>query len=949
MSLRRRLFLLLGGLICLLLVGQWLLFRSLTRAVTDDVRTVAFRVGEEILSGFSYRTESHPRSKTPDDSPDGSEPPTETHVVVVTSGAEAEAGAAAWTALAEPVPGDDPQRVMVRREIHFESPGPAEAGTAVVAGAEVGTSGPHLRQIVLETDAARDVLFVRGPAMKRRIPIPNAEVASTLDRFGTQLLLGNLALLAGGLLAAAVMAHRLTRPLADLTEAAERLGSGELGAAVDLRGAARADEVGRAITAFNRMSTRLAELDRENRRLASAEHLSELGEVARGLAHSLRNPLNALGLAIEQVGAPAEVVEGSRRQIRRMDGALRSFLALASAGSAQAEPVDVAQLAREVALEALQDGAGRVGIDVETVTSSGGPGALCVSAVPAELKAVLQALVVNAVEASPAGGRVTLRLAPGETGGVRIQVDDQGAGVPDEVRGRLFEPHVTTKPHGSGMGLFLAHRLVTGRYAGDLRLAPRGADHRRHDGHRSTSATAGDERRTTARRRGRGGPAPAPRRAPRHRGLQRRRAGSVAEAVRELGRAPIDLVISDWRLPDGDGGALLARVRAQYPDLGFVMVTAYGTIARAVEAIRAGADDYLAKPFEAQALQLAIDRTLARRRLERENRRLAAEIGERNQLVDLLGRSAAMHTLFARVERLAGTQATILLTGESGTGKELAARALHQLSARSSQPFVAVNCAAIPEGLLESEFFGVERGAFTGADRTRAGSFEAADAGTLFLDEIGELPLALQPKLLRALQEGKVSRVGASAEIAVDVRVVAATNRDLLAEIAAGRFRQDLYYRLNVVPLALPPLRERREDIALLAEHFAARAARRHGLAQARFPAAVRKALIEYAWPGNVRELANVVERLTLLADAGEVQLEDLPPELSGRPQGEGGFRLPAQGLSWEAHEREALRQALDLSGGNRARAARLLDLPYKAFLYRLEKHGLAEPETLGS
>ncbi|MDQ1349423.1 MAG: hypothetical protein QG573_2802, partial [Acidobacteriota bacterium] len=412
----------------------------------------------------------------------------------------AAAGAAGvtWTEAVASPPDGEPQRFVLRRELHLQTPGPAAEGAGEKtaepdvpsAAGEAESSGPHLRKMVLETDAARDVLFVRGPATQRRIPIPNAEVASTLDRFGSRLLLGNLALLAAGLLAAAVMAHRLTRPLADLTEAAERLGSGELGAAVDLQGAARADEVGRAITAFNRMSTRLAELDRENRRLASAEQLSELGEVARGLAHSLRNPLNALGLAIEQLGAlapaaaepgsmwsaaPAEVVEGSRRQIRRMDGALRSFLALASAGSAQAEPVDLLQLAREVALEALQDGAGRVGIDVETVTSSGGPGALCVSAVAAELKAVLQALVVNAVEASPAGGRVTLRLAPGETGGVRIQVNDQGAGVPDEVRGRLFEPHVTTKSHGSGMGLFLAHRLVTGRYAGDLRLAPRGA------------------------------------------------------------------------------------------------------------------------------------------------------------------------------------------------------------------------------------------------------------------------------------------------------------------------------------------------------------------------------------------------------------------------------------------------------------------------------------------
>jgi len=418
-------------------------------------------------------------------------------------------------------------------------------------------------------------------------------------------------------------------------------------------------------------------------------------------------------------------------------------------------------------------------------------------------------------------------------------------------------------------------------------------------------------------------------------------AATIAEADAELARAPVDLVISDWRLPDGDGGALLARTRAEHPETGFVMVTAYGTIARAVEAVRAGADDYLAKPFEAQALTLAVERTLERRALARENRRLAEEIGARDRLIDLVGRSAAMRRLFAQVERLAATQATILLTGESGTGKELAARALHQLSPRRDKPFVAVNCAAIPEGLVESEFFGVERGAYTGADRARAGRFEAAHGGTLFLDEIGELPLALQPKLLRALQEGKVQRVGGAAEIAVDVRVLAATNRDLAAEVAASRFRQDLFYRLNVVPLQLPPLRERREDIPLLVEHFAAHAARRHGVPSPRIGPKVARALFEYAWPGNVRELANAIERLTLLAEAGEARLEDLPGEMLARPSGAGPFRLPPQGISWDEHERDMLKQAMALAAGNRARAAKLLDLPYKAFLYRLEKHGL--------
>jgi two-component system NtrC family response regulator len=423
-------------------------------------------------------------------------------------------------------------------------------------------------------------------------------------------------------------------------------------------------------------------------------------------------------------------------------------------------------------------------------------------------------------------------------------------------------------------------------------------------------------------------------------------AGSFAEAVAELERAPVDLVISDWKLPDGDGSALLAHLAERHGETGFVMVTAYGTIARAVEAVRAGADDYLAKPFERQALILALSRTLERRRLARENRRLAEEIGERDRLVELIGRSAAMQALYARVGKLAATDATVLLTGESGTGKELAARALHQLSARRARPFVAVNCAAVPENLLESEFFGVERGAFTGADRTRAGRFELAHGGTLFLDEIGELPLALQPKLLRALQEGRVTRVGGTREIAVDVRLVAATNRDLAAEAAAGRFRQDLYYRLAVVPLELPPLRARREDVPLLAEHFAARAARRHGVRLPKLGPAVLRRLIEYAWPGNVRELANVVERLVLLAEEGELRERDLPDEVAGRrgerAPGEGDFRLPPSGLRWDDHERELLRQALDLAAGNRARAARLLDLPYKAFLYRLEKHGLA-------
>jgi signal transduction histidine kinase len=488
MPLRRRLFLLLGGLICLLLVGQGLLFRSLSQAVNEDVRTVALRVGEEILSGFSYRMEAGseasgaaitPAGAAGSGSSEGRGRPADAQdagrmqVFVLQ-------GDAVDPALREPgsaTTGQGAKRRTIRREIHFR--GAESAGANLVVGAAPvpesgGSAGeePLRQRIVLETDAARDLLFVRGPAVERTIPIPQAAIASTLDRFGSQLLLGNLALLALGLAAAAVVAHRLTRPLASLAEAAERLGEGELGVvahqAVPVE---RDDEVGRAIASFNRMSTRLADLDRENRRLASAEQLSELGSVARGLAHSLRNPLNALGLAIEQAGAPGEVVESSRRQIRRMDGALRSFLALASAGSAQTERVDLGQLAREVALEALQDSGGRVRIDVAVDRPADGGSECAVEGVPAELKAALQALVVNAVEASPPGGSVHIRLDRVE-GRARIAVEDEGAGLPEAVRARLFEPHVTTKPHGSGMGLFLAHRLVTGRFAGTLTLEP---------------------------------------------------------------------------------------------------------------------------------------------------------------------------------------------------------------------------------------------------------------------------------------------------------------------------------------------------------------------------------------------------------------------------------------------------------------------------------------------
>ena len=338
--------------------------------------------------------------------------------------------------------------------------------------------------------------------------------------------------------------------------------------------------------------------------------------------------------------------------------------------------------------------------------------------------------------------------------------------------------------------------------------------------------------------------------------------GSVDAALADLAAAPVDLVMSDWKLPGRDGMELLTEVKARFPETAFLMATAY---------------DYLTKPFERAALLLAVERTLRSRRLVDENRRLSEEVRDRDRLVDLVGKSPSMERLYRQVEKLAGTDATVLLAGESGTGKELAARALHALSRRRTGPFVAVNAAAIPETLVESEFFGAEKGAYTGAYQLRKGKLEQAQGGTLFLDELGELPMSMQPKLLRALQEGVVTRIGGAAEIATDARILAATNRDLAQEVAAGRFREDLYYRLNVVSVTLPPLRERREDIPLLVRHFVARTERRYGIRVEPFPAALLARMVDHAWPGNVRELANVVERLVLLSEGGRVSEGDLP------------------------------------------------------------------------
>jgi len=419
-------------------------------------------------------------------------------------------------------------------------------------------------------------------------------------------------------------------------------------------------------------------------------------------------------------------------------------------------------------------------------------------------------------------------------------------------------------------------------------------------------------------------------------GYQILEASSVTSAKQQLQQHDIDLVFSDWKLKHQNGLDLLSYILENFPEIAFVLATGHGSIAHAVDSIRAGADDYLVKPYQKETLLFAVARVCKARQLVAQNKTLEKSLTEREKLVDLVGRAPCMQQLYHKIERLADTLATVLITGESGTGKELAARALHQLSVRQNKPFVAVNCSAIPETLAEAEFFGAEKGAFTGAVKQQIGKFEFANGGTLFLDEIGELPLSVQPKLLRLLQEGQFTRIGGNQEIKVDVRLLAATNRNLEEEVKQGRFREDLFYRLNVIPIEMPPLRYRKEDIPALIKHFTAVSSRRHHLDPVDFPASLLKQLLQYPWPGNVRELGNVVERMVLMSDNGVASADEMPS--MNVTQAKNHFELPSSGVNWELHEKSCIEQAMDISSGNRTQAAKLLGLSYKAFVYRLDK-----------
>ena len=424
-----------------------------------------------------------------------------------------------------------------------------------------------------------------------------------------------------------------------------------------------------------------------------------------------------------------------------------------------------------------------------------------------------------------------------------------------------------------------------------------------------------------------------------------RAASDGAAGLERLGESPADLIICDVRMPGLDGLQFLGKYKEMGGTALVIMMSAYGDDEAALEAIRRGAYDFIAKPFRADQVLLVVRKAIEREGLRREVAQLHDELVALRAPSGIVGRSRKISQAIALADKVARHPSTVLITGESGTGKELIARHIHDASPRANRPFVAVNCAAIPEALLESELFGHAKGAFTGATAERQGLFEEAHDGTLFLDELGDLPVALQVKLLRALQEGEVRRVGDNASRGVDVRLVAATARDLEADVADGKFRADLYYRINVVRIHLPALRERTEDIPELVRHFVDRFNRRLGLHVTGVTAAAMRALVEYPWPGNVRELENVVERAMVLTDGPQLDVEQLPTLAAPVARNDGGaspLDLSVKRRTEEL-ERALIKEALDRTRGNRTRAAKVLDLSHRALLYKIRDYGLGE------
>lgn len=421
----------------------------------------------------------------------------------------------------------------------------------------------------------------------------------------------------------------------------------------------------------------------------------------------------------------------------------------------------------------------------------------------------------------------------------------------------------------------------------------------------------------------------------------------VREALAQLEKREFDLIMTDLQMQGQSGLDLLEVVLADDPQQCIIMMTAHGSVDSAVEAMRRGAFDYLEKPLERDNLILTLQRAFERIGLVRENRVLQKRVQSIATIPNMQGEHPKIKEVYRVIAKIAPSNSTVLIVGESGTGKELISRAIHEGSPRRDKPFIAINCAAIPDTLIESELFGHEKGSFTGADAREIGIFEAADGGTVFLDEIGEMNVAMQAKLLRAIQEKEIRRVGGKVNIALDVRVVSATNKDLEQEIKKGTFREDLYYRLNVIRVNLPPLRERGSDIKTLAEFFLEKYCKAAGISLDGISKQALKLLMNYSWPGNVRQLESVVERSILMAESNYVEPEDLPSEITACGSLAGGihFDLPAEGIDFEALEKGLIIKAMERAEWVIGKAAPLLGMSYKTLQYRLDKFEIERPD----
>jgi two-component system response regulator PilR (NtrC family) len=689
--------------------------------------------------------------------------------------------------------------------------------------------------------------------------------------------------------------------------------------------------------------TRIVEMEHALRR---GERMAAIGELAARLAHEVRNPLAAISGSIEMLdhakGEPDEEASRLRkivlRETERLDSLITDFLLYARPAPPLASRVALTAVIEEIAaLLAAQTGPAasiQQHCDVEQD--------LVICADEGQLRQVLWNLCRNAVEAMPEGGVLEIRglqwppqaAALGDRNGgeargtVEFVVADSGIGIAEDQLDQVSSDRRIEWGRDLG-GKQTGHRDALPRAIPRRRGAPIVSE-------RPRILVADDEHSMQEfldillRKQD----------------YEVQTAGDLASASLALESDDYDLLITDMQMPDGSGVDLLRHARRVAPDLVVIVITAFATTESAIEAMKEGAYDYITKPFKVDEILLVVQKALEKKLLATENRRLRHALRSERQQRVLIGNSPAMEQVFEMITRVSDTKTNVLIYGESGTGKELVARAIHDESDRSEQPFVALNCAAIPENLLESELFGHMKGSFTGAVANKDGLFESAVGGSLFLDEVGEISSPLQVKLLRVIQEKTIRRVGGTKDTEVDVRLIAATNRRLEEEVAAGRFREDLYYRLNVIQLELPALRDHMEDLPLLVHHFVEKYARELAKEVRGVEPETMEELAHYAFPGNVRELENIIERAVALSRTEWIGIDALPPTVTSDHRGTAP-KIPAEGVKLEAliaeYERGLLREALRRAGGVKKKAAQLLGISFRSFRYRLEKLGLDE------